>query len=259
MIPIWISGIIYYIVLVQIQTYVVFQAIQSNRRLGRSSFKIPAATYNVFTMISLTIWIPIYDRILVPFFRKITGNEEGITILQRIGIGILFGMLTMIVSGLVENHRRILALTRPTLGFVERKGAVSSMSGNWLIPQLVMAGLSEGFAIIGLIEFFYKQFPENMRSLGPSFLFSGFAVSNYLTSFLISIVHQMTKVGEKGNWLAEDLNQGRLDYFYYLVAGLEMVNLGYFMVCAKWYKYKIIDSSKMDLSMEKIDHKKGVI
>ncbi|KAI3454616.1 hypothetical protein Pfo_011279 [Paulownia fortunei] len=242
-IPIWISGIIYNFVLVQMQTYAVFQAIQSNRRLGRGSFKIPAATYNVFTMISLTIWIPIYDRILVPFLRRITGKEEGITILQRVGTGTL----------------RTLAFTRPTLGFVARKGAVSSMSGNWLIPQLVMAGLSEGFAIIGLVEFFYKQFPENMRSLGPSFLLCGFALSNYLSSFLISIVHQTTKVGETGNWLAEDLNQGRLDYFYYLVAGLEVANLGYFLICAKWYKYKTIDSSTMDVSMEIFDHKKGVI
>ncbi|KAK6148503.1 hypothetical protein DH2020_019415 [Rehmannia glutinosa] len=229
------------------------EAIQANRSLGRGNFKIPAASYNVYTMITLTIWIPIYDRIIVPFLRKITGKEQGITILQRVGIGILFGILTMIISGLVEKHRRIVAFTRPTLGLVARKGAVSSMSGNWLIPQLVIGGLSEGFSIIGLVELFYKQFPENMRSLGPSFLISGFALSSYLSSVLISVVHQTTKIGDGSNWLAEDLNQGRLDYFYYLIAGLEIVNLGYFLVCAKWYKYRSTDSSStMDVSMEKI-------
>ncbi|KAK6123271.1 hypothetical protein DH2020_042985 [Rehmannia glutinosa] len=250
-IPVWISGIIYYIVLAIMQNYVVFQAIQANRSLGRGNFKIPAASYNVYTMITLTIWIPIYDRIIVPFLRKITGKEEGITILQRVGIGFLFGILTMIISGLVEKHRRIVAFTRPTLGLVARKGAVSSMSGNWLIPQLVIGGLSEGFAIIGLVELFYKQFPENMRSLGPSFLISGFALSSYLSSVLISVVHQTTKIGDGSNWLAEDLNQGRLDYFYYLIAGLEIVNLGYFLVCAKWYKYRSTDnSSPMDVAKE---------
>ncbi|GFQ05252.1 protein nrt1/ ptr family 2.11 [Phtheirospermum japonicum] len=248
-IPIWVSAILYYIVLAITQSYVVFQAIQADRTLGRGSFKIPAASYNVYTMITLTIWIPIYDRILVPFLRKITGKEEGITILQRIGIGIMFGVLTMFISGFAENHRRNLAFTRSTLGSVPRKGAISSMSGNWLIPQLVMAGLSEGFAIIGCVEFFYKQFPENMRSLGPSFLLAGFAVSSYLSSFLISVVHQTTKISNGDNWLAEDLNRGRLDYFYYLVACLEIVNLGYFLICAKWYKYRKIDSTEKDESM----------
>ncbi|GFQ05251.1 protein nrt1/ ptr family 2.11 [Phtheirospermum japonicum] len=250
-IPIWVSAIVYYIVLAITQSYVVFQAIQADRALGSGSFKVPAASYNVYTMITLTIWIPIYDRILVPFLKKFTGREEGITILQRIGIGIMFGVLTMVISGFAENHRRSLAFTRPTLGLVPRKGAVSSMSGNWLIPQLVMAGLSEGFAIIGYVEFFYKQFPENMRSLGPSFLLAGFAVSSYLSSFLISVVHHTTKISNEGNWLAEDLNRGRLDYFYYLVAGLEIVNLGYFLICAKWYKYRKIDSSTKDVSMVK--------
>ncbi|GER50004.1 major facilitator superfamily protein [Striga asiatica] len=247
--PIWISGVIYYIFWVVTQNYVVFQALQMDRRLGRGSFVIPAATYQIYTMITLTVWIPIYDRILVPFLRKITGNESGITILQRVGAGMAFGALTMIVSGFVENRRRTLAFTKHNLGFVSKNRAISSMSGNWLIPQLVLAGLSEGFSVIGFVEFFYKQFPENMRSLGPSILISGFAISNYLSSFLISVVHQTTKVRDRADWLAEDLNEGRLDYFYYLIGALEVVNLGYFLICAKWYKYRKTDSGTNDVAM----------
>ncbi|KAK4489835.1 hypothetical protein RD792_000479 [Penstemon davidsonii] len=139
----------------------------------------------------------------------------------------VLGVITMFVSGLVENRRRNLAFDKPILGFV--------------------------------VEFFYKEFPENMRSFGGSFLFCGFAMSNYLSSFLISIVHRMTKVGERGNWLDEDLNKGRLDYFYYMVAGLEVVNLVYFVVCAKWYKYKRTEKSGMDLELEKIETQKNVV
>lgn len=257
-IPIWVSGVVYYVILAQMQTYLVFQALQSDRRLGRGSFKIPAASYTVFTMISLTIWIPVYDRLLVPLLRRVTGKEEGITMLQRMGIGLFLGILTMLVSGGVEDHRRTLALTRPTIGVVPHKGAVSSMSGNWLIPQLVLAGVSEAFTVIGQIEFFYKQFPENMRSFAGSFLFCGFAISSYFTSFLISIVHDTTRVGESSNWLSEDLNKGRLDYFYYLIAALEVFNLGYFLVCSKWYRYKTVDSRVVDVGVEMIDPQKSV-
>ncbi|KAL6554772.1 hypothetical protein OROHE_007511 [Orobanche hederae] len=256
-IPIWLSGIMYFVVLSQMQTYAVLQAIQADTRLGNTNFKIPAASYTVFTMITLTVWIPIYDRVSVPLLRRVTGKEEGITILQRVGIGLVFAVLTMFVSGAVENYRRTLASTRPTLGFVARKGAISSMSGNWLIPQLALTGMSEAFCMIGQVEFYYKQFPENMRSFGGSFLFCGFASASYFSSFLISVVHNGTRrVGEDSSWLAEDLNKGRLDYFYYLIGGLEVLNLGYFLVCAKWYRYKKNEIVDVGVALEKSDSKK---
>ncbi|XP_057952126.1 protein NRT1/ PTR FAMILY 2.9-like [Malania oleifera] len=242
-IPIWFAGNIYHIAIVQQQTYVVFQALQSDRRIGNSNFKIPAASYIAFAMLSLTIWIPIYDQIIVPFIRKYTGKEGGITILQKIGVGMVLSVVTMLVSAWVEKHRRTLAHTKPTMGIEPRKGAISSMSGQWLLFQLAIGGLSEAFAIVGQTEFYYKQFPENMRSIGAAFLLAGISGSNYLSGFLVSIVHQMTKGNATGNWLAEDLNKGKLDYFYYLIAALELLNLGYFLVCAKWYKYKGIDGN----------------
>ncbi|KAK6924943.1 Proton-dependent oligopeptide transporter family [Dillenia turbinata] len=237
-IPIWVAGIVYQLTVVQHLTYAVFQALQSDRSLGNGGFKIPAASYQVFSMLSLTIWIPIYDRIIVPLLRRLTGKESGITILQKIGVGIFLSIITMFVSGLVEERRRTWALTKPIVGIDPRRGSISSMSALWLIPQLTLSGLSEAFAVIGQIEFFYKQFPENMRSIGASFFFSGMAGASYLSSFLVSITHQITGGGTNGNWLAQDLNKGRLDYFYYTIAVLEAINLLYFLVCAKWYKYK---------------------
>ncbi|GLT52062.1 hypothetical protein SLA2020_254240 [Shorea laevis] len=236
--PIWASAILYYIVIVQQNTYGVFQAVQADRRLGSSHFQIPAATFTVFVMLGMTIFIPIYDRILVPFLRRLTGKEGGITILQRIGIGIFLSVVSMLVSAFVEERRRTIAITRPTLGFVPRKGAISPMSGLWLIPQFTLAGLAEGSATIGLVEFYYKQFPENMRSIAGSLFFCNMASSSYLSSLFIAIVHRATKRTATGDWLPEDLNKGRLDYFYYMIAGLGVLNMGYFLVCAKWYKYK---------------------
>lgn len=251
-IPISIAGTFYFISTVQTQNYVVFQAMQSDRRLGSGSFKIPAASYAVFQMLSLTIWIPIYDRLIVPFVRKITKKEAGITVLQKIGIGVVLSVFAMLVSGLVENKRRSISYTKPTLGYVERKGAVSALSGYWLVPQLALAGLSEAFTTVGLVEFYYKQFPENMRSFGGSFLFCSFAISSYLSSFLISVVHQVTKDSAGENWLAEDLNKARLDYFYYFIAGLEVLNMGYFLVCSKWYRYKGTGDVAPEVGMDNI-------
>lgn len=254
--PIWAAAIMYHVVIVQQQTYATFQALQSDRRLGKTGFKIPAASYYVFQMLSLTILVPIYDRIAVPALRKITGKEGGITILQRIGTGIVLSILSMVVSGLVESHRRTTALTKPTLGIEPHRGAISSMPGFWLIPQLALAGFAEGFAAVGQFEFYYKQFPENMRSIAGSLFYCGLAGSSYVSSLLITVVHERTKGSATGNWLAEDLNKGRLDYFYYMIAGLGIVNLIYFLVCAKWYKYKSTDTPEVELQEK--DAEKGM-
>ncbi|KAK7265763.1 hypothetical protein RJT34_33386 [Clitoria ternatea] len=243
-IPIWVSGIFFFVAIVQQNTMLVFQALQSDRRILNTSFKIPAASYTIFQMLSLTIWLPIYDRIVVPSLQRVTRKEGGITLLQRMGIGMFISILCMIVSGLVEERRRALALTNP-IGVEPRKGAISSMSGLWLVPQLTLAGLSDAFTLVGQVEFFYKQFPENMRSLAGSLFFCGIAGSSYLSSLLISIIHQTTAKSATGNWLPQDLNKGRLDYFYYIITILEVINLGYFILCAKWYKYKGVGTSSI--------------
>uniref|UniRef100_A0A7N0VH04 Uncharacterized protein n=1 Tax=Kalanchoe fedtschenkoi TaxID=63787 RepID=A0A7N0VH04_KALFE len=185
--PIWASAIIYHIPSVQMQTFTVFQALQSDRRLGRTGFKIPAASYVVFQMLGLTLWLPIYDRLIVPPLRKLTKKEGGITILQRMGIGLVLSVLTMLISGLVEEKRRLIALTKPTIGTLPRHGAVSSMSAFWLVPQLATAGLAEAFMAVGQVEFYYKQFPENMRSIAGSLFFCGMAIGSYVSSFLVSV------------------------------------------------------------------------
>ncbi|KAJ6691314.1 OLIGOPEPTIDE TRANSPORTER-RELATED [Salix koriyanagi] len=220
------------------QTYAVFQALQMDRHLGSGSFEVPAATYVIFTMIALSIWIPLYDRIIVPSLRRLTGKEGGISMLQRMGIGMILAILCTLVSGLVEGNRRHIALTRPTIGITSKGGSVSSMSGLWLVPQLALAGLSEGFNYIAQIEFYYKQFPENMRSIAGSSFFAGLALSSYVSGFLITLVHRITSGSKTGDWLDDDLNKGKLDCFYYVIAGLGILNLGYFLLCAKWYRYK---------------------
>ncbi|KAG5097204.1 hypothetical protein JHK82_047058 [Glycine max] len=244
--PIWVSGILYFVVIVQQHTILVFQALLSDRRIGQSEFLIPGASYYVFLMISVAIWLPMYDRKVMPLLQRLTGKEGGITLLQRMGIGIFFSILSMLVSAKVEKHRRTLALINP-LGVETRKGAISSMSGLWLIPQLSLAGLAEAFMSVAQVEFYYKQFPENMRSIAGSLYYCGHAGSSYLSSVLISVIHQITAKSETGNWLPEDLNKGRLDNFYSLIAALEIINLGYFVLCARWFRYKGTGSSSIEL------------
>ncbi|CAN1153125.1 Protein NRT1/ PTR FAMILY 2.11 [Linum perenne] len=249
--PIWSTSILFHIALMQQQTYGVFQALQADRRLGSGGFRVPAATYIIFTMIALTFWIPIYDRIIVPYIEKITGKEGGITLLQRMGVGLVLGIMCMVTSGLVEEYRKHIVETKPGIGIAPKGGDISAMSSMWLVPQLVLTGLAEGFNYIAQVEFYYKQFPESMRSIAQASFFAGSALSSYLSGFLVSLVHHITSGGDKsGDWLPDDLNKGKLDYFYYMLAGLGILNFGYFLMCAQWYVYKEDLKSTVDELIE---------
>ncbi|KAJ4840240.1 hypothetical protein Tsubulata_033899 [Turnera subulata] len=242
-VPVWAAGIISFTSMAQQGTFTVSQALIMDRHLG-PRFQIPAASMSVISMLTIGIWLPFYDRILVPALRKITKHEGGITLLQRIGIGIVFSVLSMVVAGLIERDRRASAVSDP-------KGP--PMSAFWLAPQLAIMGLCEAFNIIGQIEFFNKQFPEHMRSIANALLFCSIAGSNYLSSFLITIVHKLTRTPHHPDWLTNDLNSGRLDYFYFLLAGLGVLNLAYFVFVAQRYRYKATVPLSEDKSYHDIE------
>ncbi|XP_065019924.1 protein NRT1/ PTR FAMILY 2.11-like [Musa acuminata AAA Group] len=229
-IPVWSTGILYQLAATQQQTYVIFQALQSNRHLGRSNFQIPAASFVVFPMLGMSLWIPIYDRIVAPRLERITKKEGGLTLLQRMGIGLVLSVVVMAIAGVIEERRRSHAL--------RHHQTVSPFSSLWLIPPLIILGVSEAFNVISQVEFYYKQFPENMRSIAGSLLFCGFALGGYLSSLMVTVVHRSTGRGQSKNWLAEDLNKGKLDLFYFSIAVLGVLNFIYFAACAKWYRYK---------------------
>ncbi|XP_021747687.1 protein NRT1/ PTR FAMILY 2.12-like [Chenopodium quinoa] len=224
--PIWASGIICFTSAAQQSTFAVSQAMIMNRSIG-PKFQIPPGSIGIISMLAIGVWVPIYDRFIVPSLRKVTKHENGITLLQRMGIGLVFSVMSMIVAGLVEQKRRNAANDHHQM-----------LSIGWLAPQLVMLGLAEGFNFIAQIEFYNKQFPENLRSIATSMFFCTIAGANYLSSALVSIVHKFTGRHGKPDWLTNDINQGRVDYFYYLLAIMGVLNLIYFVICAKKYKYK---------------------
>ncbi|CAJ1939944.1 unnamed protein product [Sphenostylis stenocarpa] len=230
-IPIWAAGILSLTSMTQQGTFTVSQAMKMNRHLG-PKFQIPAGSLVVISLITITLWLPFYDRVLVPKLRKMTNHEGGITLLLRIGIGMVFSILSMVVAGMVEKVRRDSANSNPNpLG-------IAPMSVLWLAPPLILMGLCEAFNVIGQIEFFNRQFPEHMRSVGNSLFSCSFAVTNYVSSIIVNIVHHTTSTHSHPDWLTNDINAGRIDYFYYLIAVLATLNLFFFIFVARRYQYK---------------------
>ncbi|KAL9325409.1 hypothetical protein ACSQ67_006054 [Phaseolus vulgaris] len=115
---------------------------------------------------------------------------------------------------------------------------IAPMSVLWLAPHLILMGLCEAFNIIGQIEFFNSQFPEHMRSIGNSLFSCSFAAANYVSTIMVNVVHHTTTTHSHPDWLTNDINSGRIDYFYYLIAVLSTLNLIFFTFVARRYQYK---------------------
>ncbi|KAI9128839.1 hypothetical protein K1719_000322 [Acacia pycnantha] len=223
--PIWSTGFMVAMGLNQL-TFFVAQANTMDRHLF-SHFEVPPTNFIVFTILTLTIWIAIYDRVLVPLLSKSKYSRfrGGFTLMQRMGIGIAITVLAHMTAALVERRRR---------GHANREGLMS-MSAWWLVPQLCLTGLAEAFNAIGQIEFYYSQFPQSMSSIAIAFFGVGFGVGNLLAGVLVTIVKQVTERGGRQSWLTRNPNIGHYDYYYWLLAILNGVNLFYFFLCSWAY------------------------
>ncbi|KAK4270380.1 hypothetical protein QN277_023418 [Acacia crassicarpa] len=244
MIPIWIFTLPFGLCVAQTSTFFIKQGTTLNRDivLNNTTFQLPAASIYTLSAIGMIIAVTIYDRILVPFFRKLTGNERGITILQRIGFGMMFSVSTMIIAALVEHRRLQVVHTNSAKGSL-------SMSVFWLAPQFLVIGFGDGFTLVGLQEYFYDQVPDSMRSLGIALYLSVIGAANFLSSWVITIVDNVTEKSGK-SWFGKDLNSSRLDKFYWLLAALTTVNLFVYVFFARRYTYKNVQKGAVSDSYE---------
>ncbi|XP_010683110.2 protein NRT1/ PTR FAMILY 5.10 [Beta vulgaris subsp. vulgaris] len=231
--PIWATSIVYAIVFSQSSTFFTKQGLTMDRSLG-PNFSIPPASLQSFISLSVVLFIPIYDRILVPISRTFTGKPAGIAMLQRIGIGMLISAISMIIAAIVEKKRLETALE---YGLIDIPNATVPMSVWWLVPQYVLFGVSDVFTMVGLQEFFYDQVPTELRSVGLSLYLSVFGVGSLLSSLLISVIDKVTGSNGQDSWFSSNLNRGHLDYFYCLLAAISAIEITLFVYFAKCYIY----------------------
>lgn len=224
MLPIATLTIVFYTTVAQMMTFTLIQGlIMKRNQLG---FQIPPASLFIFRELSIMLILAFYGPKLVTFIRSFTGHERGITTLQRIGVGLVFSILSMLVAAIIEAQRRKIAV---------RNGML--MSVFWLVPQFVLVGVGEAFIYVGQLEFYYEESPVGMRSIGTAMFFCTISFGFFTSSALVSMVNWMTN-GRGHGWLATDLNEARLDYFYAVLLGTTVANLVGFVMYTRWYKYK---------------------
>ncbi|KAG5127307.1 hypothetical protein AAZX31_10G133100 [Glycine max] len=239
MLPILASTIIMNTCLAQLQTFSVQQGSVMNLKLG--SFTVPAPSIPVIPLLFMSILIPLYEFFFVPFARKITHHPSGVTQLQRVGVGLVLSAISMTIAGIIEVKRRDQG----------RKDPSRPISLFWLSFQYAIFGVADMFTLVGLLEFFYREAPETMKSLSTSFTYLSMSLGYFLSTVFVDVINAVTKrvTPSKQGWLhGLDLNQNNLNLFYWFLAILSCLNFFNFLYWASWYKYKVEDNnSKVNL------------
>ncbi|KAK7317514.1 hypothetical protein RJT34_01818 [Clitoria ternatea] len=233
--PIFACTIMLNCCLAQLSTFSVEQAATMNTKLG--SLKVPPASLPIFPVLCIIILAPIYDHVIIPFARKMTKTETGITHLQRIGIGLVLSIVAMAVAALVEVKRKGVATTNS--GLLDDATKPLPITFFWIALQYLFLGSADLFTLAGLLEFFFSEAPINMRSLATSLSWASLAMGYYLSSAIVSIVNSVTGNSSHRPWLSgANLNHFHLERFYWLMCVLSALNFLHYLFWAIRYKYR---------------------
>ncbi|XP_021299856.1 protein NRT1/ PTR FAMILY 4.6 [Herrania umbratica] len=237
--PIFACTIILNCCLAQLSTFSVEQAATMNTKLG--SLKIPPASLPVFPVVFIIILAPVYDHFIIPFARRVTRTEMGITHLQRIGIGLFLSIIAMAVAALVEIKRKRVATDS---GLLDSTNPLP-ITFFWIALQYLFLGSADLFTLAGLLEFFFTEAPSSMRSLATSLSWASLAMGYYLSSVIVSIVNNVTDNSGHKPWLSgHTINHYHLERFYWLMCVLSTLNFFHYLFWAMRYKYRSAGASK---------------
>ena len=244
--PMWSTGIF------MVASQATFSTVQANtmdRRLF-GTFKMPAGSFNLVIVITVSIIIPTYDRVMVPLLAKYMSMPRGFSCRSRIGIGLLFVCASKATSAVVETMRRNAAIEE---GFEDQPDSVIHMSVLWLVPEFVFLGIAEGFNPVGQVEFFYTYIPKSMSSFAMALFTLQLAAVDIFGNLLVSIVDKVTSVGGNESWLSTNINKGHLNYYYALLTCLGILNYLYFLAIC--WAYGPAPQQKLEPSAGKEEEK----
>jgi len=226
LLPIWATTIIFWTTYAQMITFSVEQASTMERSIG--NFQIPAGSLTVFFVAAIMITLAIYDRLIMPPWKALTG-KPGFTNLQRMAMGLGLSVFGMAAAVLCERKR--LSVAKAAGG-----GATLPISVFFLIPQFVLVGSGEAFIYTGQLDFFITGSPKGMKTMSTGLFLTTLSLGFFVSSFLVSVVKRVTGSKDGHGWVADNINNGRLDCFYGLLAVLGIINFVAYLFCAAWYK-----------------------
>ncbi|RZC63561.1 hypothetical protein C5167_025313 [Papaver somniferum] len=232
MLPVFFSSMIGYISLPLLLTLTIQQGVTMNTKLG--AIHVPPASLFLIPVAFQLVILVLYDRLMVPFARKITGCPTGITHLQRAGVGFVANIIATVIGAVIKKKRKGVAEEYRLLD----SGKPVPMHVMWLGLQFFAVGIVDISTFVGLLEFFNNEVSKGMKSLGTAIFWCNIGMSSFMGTVLVNVVNKATRNRGIG-WLeGNNLNRNYLDRFYWLLAILGSVTFINYLYWARRYTYR---------------------
>ena len=125
LLPVWATTIMFWTTYAQMITFSVEQASTMERSIG--SFQIPAGSLTVFFVAAILITLAIYDRLVMPLWKRWKGKPGRYTLLD---LASSLPMMTMITCFGIRRNQKELTCVFWSLTAVQREESDGTMMNN---------------------------------------------------------------------------------------------------------------------------------
>ncbi|KAF4029766.1 POT family [Phytophthora infestans] len=202
---------------------------QTDTRLGSGPFssQMPGPTVQMFNPIGVLIFVPLMEKVVYPLYEKYAGKPA--SRYGKVLAGYCTAFVAMIWTGCYETIRRS---TSP-LTYVDSNGLTQFMINDdgsqvmndipwWTaIPQYLLVALAGVMIAIPSYDINYSEVLQSMRSTSIAL---GFFV-NSMGSTLLSIIVLLF-----GKYIPADLNNGNIEYMFFTLAAIMVVNIFFYVI-----------------------------
>jgi len=221
-----------YIIYTNLLTLVYSQGCQMNVHMG-NGFIFPISSLSLISTITIIVFVPLTEKYLYPLF-----NNKCCTVspLKKMGTAFVCAIIAMLISGITEIVRKNYTYRFPLDEMESPCGnglPVSDMNILWQAPQFFLLGMSRVLINTGAQDFFYTESPKSMKSTLFSLNYAVDGIGAVLGSVSILAVNS-----GRHPWITNDLNDGHLELYFFVIGGIMCVLFGIYLVFASRYTYK---------------------
>lgn len=188
---------------------------------------LPLQVFVLMQSIASFLARKLYDKTLAIWIKKRKRSTDA----AKIGIGMCLTVLCCVTAMLVEKRR--LRVIRANVS-----ADPIPMTVFWLTPQFVMFGAMDGLASEGIEGFFSHKGPSSVKRYAAALAAFVTGTGIMLSVFVIWLIRVVTKDDKHPGWIADKIENCRLDRFYGYLSVVAAINFCIFIFVASWYSYK---------------------
>eukprot|EP00117_Sycon_ciliatum_P005261 scpid23367/ scgid4379/ Solute carrier family 15 member 4; Peptide transporter 4; Peptide/histidine transporter 1 len=152
---------------------------------------IPASVFTAVNPLTILLTIPLMQYLVYPIWKRLS---QGVPIsqLKRIGVGMMFAVLSVAMAYIVEVKRRqddnwdFKNFT--TTSSPDRTLPISRLSIFYQIPQYLFSGIAEVLVVVSVLDFAYLHAPPSLKGTCVGLVYSTMGLASLLSvAFLVFV------------------------------------------------------------------------